>query len=291
MAYPEGVDLSRYNTADYDWAAFVIVRLGSVMADDPLRSQHTDFARARKIPLGSYWFLYDSTSITPEQQAEHAFQLQRDLGLDGVPHFADCEGELSTDTAKRYIARMQQLRGDCGIYSGWWVKSRGGPTLGADYGWLPEYHDTYTLPAQWTSAFTKVWQWTSSNGTLDRDRFLGTQDEMVYFFGGDMAAVDDLLDGMTQAEAAAVANGMADPGPPPDTLSAYGKKGWNRVRWNINKVYTALSARVSSDESVLSGQAASISNLSGRVATLETKPEPTTHTHATVTVAGPAEEG
>jgi hypothetical protein len=285
MAYPEGVDLSKYSVSDYDWAAFVIVRLGSVMGDDYRRQQHVDFANAHGIPLGSYWFLYDSDIYSPEWQAERAYALQVGLGLELVPHFADCEGELSTETARRYIARMRALRGDCGIYSGWWCKSRGGPTLGADYGWLPEYHDTYTLPAQWSVSFTKLWQWTSTSGTLDRDRFLGTLDDMTTFFGGDMAAVDDMLDGMIAAENASVkADGtIGDPGLPPDTApSQYYKRGWNRVRWNVNR----LAGRDGADGAT--GATGPMGPM-GPEGPAGPQGEPgATHDHTTVVVAGPA---
>lgn len=270
MTYPEGVDLSRYQATDYDWAEFVIVRLGSVYADDVRREQHTTFARDRGIPLGSYWFLYDHDLISPEEQATDAYGLQIDLGLERAPHFADCEGELSTETAKRYIAEMRRLRGNCGIYSGWWIKSRGGPTLGADYGWLPEYHDTYVLPAGWTAEFTKVWQYTSSGGTLDRDRFLGTAEEMTDFFGGEMGAVDDVLKGMADAEDAAVAAGMGDPGLPPETASAYYKRGWNRVRWTVNRIRGPLAGELD-----VNGQA--IDEIAAKA-----------HGHSPVEVAGPA---
>jgi Glycosyl hydrolases family 25 len=300
MTYPEGVDLSKYDPDDYPWPEFVIVRLGSVVMDDWRLQQHVAYARQNGIMnLGTYYFLY--VDGAPEAQADHAYALQQDVGLELAPHFADAESKCDVDTAQRYIARMRELRGDCGLYSGYWIKSHGGGTLGADYGWLPQYQSTYTLPSGWSAEFTKLWQYTSNNGTLDQDRFLGTETEMYDFFGGNMAALDEMLDGMIAAESAS-ALATVDPGPPPDGQTQYYKRGWSRVRFNVNKIKLAEDARVAATEAANAAQdvrlntneaddavlQAELGDHETRIATLEAKPDPVGHTHTDVAVAGPA---
>lgn len=292
MTYPEGVDVGYPQTSDFGWAEFYIVRLGSTRQDDVRRIQHTLFARTNKIPLGSYWFMYAEGS--PEADADHAFQIMTDLSLVDQPFFADAEGACTVDYATRFIARMKTHRPECGLYSGYWIKSHGGSTLGADYGWLPQYQETYQRPSGWSESFLKLWQWTSSSGVLDRDRFLGTFDDMLTFFGGDMAAVDELLDGMQAAETASQ-SGTVDPGVPPDTLSNYGKRGWNRVRWMLRNVAIPddgaignLEADVATHEQRLGEVEVDTSALTARVVALEDEPPAQTHTHTDVTVAGPA---
>lgn len=109
-----------------------------------------------------------------------------------------------------------------------------------------------------------------------------------------MAAVDELLDGMQAAETASQ-SGTVDPGVPPDTLSNYGKRGWNRVRWMLRNVAIPddgaignLEADVATHEQRLGEVEVDTSALTARVVALEDEPPAQTHTHTDVTVAGPA---
>lgn len=194
MVY-EGIDISQYQASFNTNVDFVIIRLGYSITEDPRASDHVGRAKANNVPYGGYWALYEG--YTGTKQAEVCYALMRKYGVYRVavdaeqfPHATT----LTMQTVRDFITRMQELNGDCGIYSGYWIKAHGGGTAGADWGWLADY-TARELPSGWTTAFAPLWQYTSSNGTLDCDR-LYDHDPATWFAGGDEMGYADFKAGV-----------------------------------------------------------------------------------------------
>jgi hypothetical protein len=225
-----GVDVSKWNADDYPGEDLYVVRLGFSMTEDYRADQHTAFARAHGIPYGGYWALYDGT-YSGATQAAKCYQLMVQYGVFRVAVDAEQFSgapTLQLQTVKDFVAKMQELNGDCGIYSGHWIKEHGGVTCGADWGWLADW-TAFDLPSGWSPAFTTLWQYTSTNGTLDRDRYMANDDIITWFRGDDMSYVT----GMQKfADAYRTANG--DPGPPPAILDPNEVQGWRDARLLAN---------------------------------------------------------
>ncbi len=195
----EGVDVSKWQTGDYPWAQFYVVRLGYSNSTDYLAEQHVRFAKNHSIPVGGYWALYEAAGGTI--QATKCFNVMQALGIVGQPVFADAEQfqdaaqTLTLDTVKTFVAEMQRLNGHCGIYSGSWIKARGGVTAGADYGWVADWRVSWERPAGWSLDFTRVRQYGQSiYGDVDGDRWLRADDEFNAFWR--VEDVSDLSDGI-----------------------------------------------------------------------------------------------
>jgi hypothetical protein len=231
----EGVDISKYQSGEYAGAGFYFVRLGAYQTVDPLAKQHVTYAQAHGIPVGGYWVVYEG--VSGGTQAEQCYAVMQQLNLYRIA--VDAEqfpgtATLTLQTVQDFVARMKQLNGDCGIYSGYWIKARGGGTAGADWGWLADY-TANDRPSGWSVEFEKFWQYTSSGGTLDKDRYLG-DDPVADWFGGDnMAALDDYIFGREAFIDAATKTKGADPGPPPDSWkNDYRIQGWHQARFEHN---------------------------------------------------------
>jgi GH25 family lysozyme M1 (1,4-beta-N-acetylmuramidase) len=167
----EGVDVSKYQSGYDPNVGFVIVRLGANLTTDPLASQHVAFAKTHNIPVGGYWVVYEAASGA--QQANACWSVMKALGVSRVAVDAEqFKGTsiLTLNTVIGFVGRMKVLNGDCGIYSGYWIKAHGGGTCGADWGWLANY-TAFDLPSGWSPAFTVLWQYTTT--PIDRNKYLG----------------------------------------------------------------------------------------------------------------------
>ena len=128
------------------------------------------------------------------EEADYAVHAMNDLGCWGHKLVIDAEKNATPDGVLEAIRQAKRLlrptlwlyrnRLRVGIYSGYWVKSHGGGTFGADFGWLADYnpHAWYTeRPAGWSESFTKLWQFTSNEGRLDEDYWMADGDYTKFF--------------------------------------------------------------------------------------------------------------
>lgn len=233
MAF-NGIDISQYQSSFDTTVDFVIIRLGYSVSEDPLAAQHTTTAKNKGIPYGGYWALYEGHS--GHDQAVACYNLMQKYGVYRIA--VDAEqfpgaATLTLQTVQDFIKTMQALNGDCGIYSGYWIKAHGGGTAGADWGWLADY-TAFDRPSGWSTAFTLLWQYTSSNGTLDKDHFYGA--DLSWFAGGDEMAFADYRDGVDAAQTKAVNVNFGDIGAADTAKPKDFQAGWNDVRWQVNRL-------------------------------------------------------
>jgi Glycosyl hydrolases family 25 len=169
-----GIDVSSHQ-AHLPAAAgsFVIARAAYGWTADTLYRSHVAAARARGLVVGAYLFgrhgrIHDQVAALADQLAAApadivALDLERDGGLVA----------MTTAEAGDFIAAAQDALGQgVGLYH----STSGYPNVGQAWRWVADYRARYGLtgpPIPWD-----VWQWTSSNGTLDRDRFDGTAAEL-----------------------------------------------------------------------------------------------------------------
>jgi hypothetical protein len=226
-----GIDISKYQVGDYTSADFYVVRLGSSITEDDRAAQHTSFARSHDIPYGGYWALYEG--FTGAYQARICYDLMKKYGVFRIA--ADAEQFLGASlltlrTVEDFVSRMQTLNGDCGIYSGSWIKEHGGGTAGANWGWLADW-SAFDRPAGWSLSFTKLWQTGNSGGSLDTDMYLGDA-ALPDWFKGDTAEMS-YVTGIQKYTDKARSVGH-DPGPAPDIFDADTSSGWNDARFLAN---------------------------------------------------------
>jgi len=196
----EGVDVSKWQTGECPSAGFYVVRLGYSLTEDERATQHVQYARNNGVPVGGYWAMYQGAS--GPAQADRCFEIAQRLGIAGQPMFSDAEqfptatSTLTLNTVVTFITRMQALNGHCGIYSGHWIKERGGVTAGADYGWVADWRVNWERPAEWSLDFTKIRQYGQSVlcSGWDGDRWLRADDQFNDFWRVDN--VSDVTDGM-----------------------------------------------------------------------------------------------
>jgi hypothetical protein len=233
----EGVDVSKYQSGDYAWAKFYIVRLGYSLTEDYMAGRHIAFAKAHGIPHGGYWFIYNTA--TGAAQAQACFNVMTTLEIVGRPIFADAEGDANPNTVREFIDRMKRLNAHCGMYSGYWIKSHGGGTLGAAYGWLADYRSDWSWPINWPPAFRKLHQYTSfKDGIhLDRNYWRAPDAEFAAFWN---VTEDPSSDEMAFTEFADGQDAFLAGKPISQDWSADKKRGWRTEK----RIATAASLPV-----------------------------------------------
>jgi len=191
MTRPKGIDIS-YAQATFPARAehrFVIIRISSGdggLHEDSRAAQHIGEARARKMPMAFYHFMGTGGA----EEARFAVAAMQRHGVWGHKLIIDAENDATPEGVAAAIREAKQLlrpslwrfrrRRRVGIYSGYWCKSHGGGTFGADFGWLADYN-AFEPPAHWPPGFTKLWQFTSNNGTLDENYWMGIGDYRKFF--------------------------------------------------------------------------------------------------------------
>lgn len=182
---PHGADVSQYNVGNtFEGLGFVVIRASSAdggLHEDSQVDEHVKLARRHRIPFGLYHFAANEDPIAQANLIVGTAQRLGALRKGDIGIVIDCEAALDTSVAQQVInATKGQLnrspsvhRTEVGIYSGNWVKERGGETFGADWGWVAQWGtDRPTLPRHWHRGFTRLWQY-AGNGT-DRDLYRGS---------------------------------------------------------------------------------------------------------------------
>jgi hypothetical protein len=189
MSILEGVDLSYANLVTNTWAKFYIVKATEDVHEDPRWGQHSSKVKAMKRPLAAYHFLrkpgdflfnnYHNGKKVPVYASSIDAQIAAFLRVAGdVDGYAlDWEAEPPSKADTRHAVALVKASGKkCGFYASDSVFF----DAGQDWDWVAHYGTKH-----WPAG-AEIWQY--QGAPLDRDRFEGTQAQLLAMWRGHSSA-------------------------------------------------------------------------------------------------------
>lgn len=173
-----GIDISVHNEIDwnkFDDIDFVIIRAGYgklISQRDKKLDQHYTAAKQRGKHIGIYWYSYAKTPAEAELEAKTCLEAIKGLDID-FPVYFDIEEQkqraLGRETCSAMVKAFCDIIESAGYIAGFYCNVGFYNDVISD-----DIKKRYTCwIAHWNvktpAVSTPMWQYTDSNGTLDRD--------------------------------------------------------------------------------------------------------------------------
>lgn len=189
----QGIDVSHWQkkTPILTGLGFLIARATYGTDPDSTFVMHTTAARKAGLVTGAYHYGRHG-NVSGQVDAFLQAAETADVDLIAVDLEKDGDNPAMTNAeAKAFIDAVRARGRKIGLYAS---SLRPYPDLGQDWRWVADYRDISHPPVAWD-----IWQYTSSDGKLDRDRFRGTKDELRLLGRDDMkpAPITDERPGVT----------------------------------------------------------------------------------------------
>lgn len=167
-----GIDVSKWQTTTPSLAgmSFAFARATYATTIDPKYAMHVANFRRAKIVVGAYHF---GVGFVPVRSQVETFLLaSKGADLRVLDLERDSTETMTQAEAREFIKLIHAAGKKIGLYH-----SRSGfPSLGQDYNWVAQWGTTPPIGIKWA-----FWQWQGS--PLDRDKFNGTQAQLLALAG------------------------------------------------------------------------------------------------------------
>lgn len=173
MATLAGIDISsnQKTTPNLTGLSFALAKATEGLWHDPMYAHHMAKFRAAKLPVVGAYHFSRSDVATPEAQAREFLKAAGEVDI----YALDVEGAhaFNRTQALAFVTEMHRHGKKCGLYM-----SREAPfmTKVGDWNWVADYRAGSVPNIPWA-----IWQWTSSNGKLDRNYFNGNLSALLAF--------------------------------------------------------------------------------------------------------------